>query len=247
MSVSADKNQRRIFLALPFVFIPFILNFPAGLLVYWITTNLWTIVQQFIVRKTVGPVVKPGDAAAATTSSDDDGQGRRRAAQGARRRAAAARPRAAVAASGSGGAPRRTTAPAAPAVEAQEEALGTEAIDGRRAAPAARRCASCSSGSSSALDLEADVEIVEDDERADRHAQRRRPRAVHRPPRPDDRGRPAPRPARRRRAATGRAAPPRRRRRRRLPRAPRAASSSARPRRRRTSAAQPAAPSRSTP
>jgi YidC/Oxa1 family membrane protein insertase len=51
MSVSADKNQRMIFLALPFIFIPFIINFPAGLLVYWITTNLWTIVQQFIVRR----------------------------------------------------------------------------------------------------------------------------------------------------------------------------------------------------
>src|SRR5688500_12871165 len=32
MSVSADKNQRMIFLALPFIFIPFVINFPAGLL-----------------------------------------------------------------------------------------------------------------------------------------------------------------------------------------------------------------------
>jgi YidC/Oxa1 family membrane protein insertase len=72
MSVSADKNQRRIFLALPFIFVPFILNFPAGLLVYWITTNLWTIVQQFIVRRTVGPVVKPGDVE--TTPGDGDGE-----------------------------------------------------------------------------------------------------------------------------------------------------------------------------
>ncbi len=62
MSVSADPRQRYIFMALPFIFIPFILSFPAGLLVYWITTNLWTIVQQFIVRRTVGPV-KPLPAA----------------------------------------------------------------------------------------------------------------------------------------------------------------------------------------
>jgi YidC/Oxa1 family membrane protein insertase len=60
MAVSADRNQRLIFLALPFIFIPFVIGFPAGLLVYWITTNLWTIVQQFIVRRTVG-VVKPPD------------------------------------------------------------------------------------------------------------------------------------------------------------------------------------------
>jgi YidC/Oxa1 family membrane protein insertase len=67
MSMSADPRQRYIFIALPFIFIPFILSFPAGLLVYWITTNLWTIVQQFIVRRTVGPVKPlpaPGDGKA---------------------------------------------------------------------------------------------------------------------------------------------------------------------------------------
>jgi YidC/Oxa1 family membrane protein insertase len=64
MTVSADKNQRRLIVILPLVFVAFILNFPAGLLVYWITTNLWTIVQQFIVRKTVGPIRPPQVATA---------------------------------------------------------------------------------------------------------------------------------------------------------------------------------------
>ena len=49
-----------IFLALPFVFVIFIINFPAGLLVYWITTNVWTIVQQAIIRKRLGPMRPPG-------------------------------------------------------------------------------------------------------------------------------------------------------------------------------------------
>jgi YidC/Oxa1 family membrane protein insertase len=49
--VSADKTQRRIFLALPFVFVFIIVNFPAGLIVYWITTNVWTVGQQLLVRK----------------------------------------------------------------------------------------------------------------------------------------------------------------------------------------------------
>jgi YidC/Oxa1 family membrane protein insertase len=49
--VSADKTQRRIFLALPFVFVVFIISFPAGLIVYWITTNVWTVGQQLLVRK----------------------------------------------------------------------------------------------------------------------------------------------------------------------------------------------------
>ena len=59
-SASMDRNQRMIMLGLPIVFVTFIINFPAGLLVYWITTNVWTIVQQLIVRKTVGVPRQPG-------------------------------------------------------------------------------------------------------------------------------------------------------------------------------------------
>jgi YidC/Oxa1 family membrane protein insertase len=126
MSVSADKNQRRIFLALPFVFVPFILNFPAGLLVYWITTNLWTIVQQFIVRRTVGPVVKPGDLPVVKDDDEDKGAGGLRKALGGSPRPAAA----ATASSGGGGsgssgsAPRRTTAPPPPPSKRKKKRSG---------------------------------------------------------------------------------------------------------------------------
>jgi YidC/Oxa1 family membrane protein insertase len=50
-ALSADPMQRRIMLALPFVFVIFIINFLAGLILYWITTNVWTIGQQLLVRK----------------------------------------------------------------------------------------------------------------------------------------------------------------------------------------------------
>jgi YidC/Oxa1 family membrane protein insertase len=60
MSTTTDRTQRMIFLALPFFFVIFIINFPAGLLLYWITTNLWTIVQQAIIRKRLGPMRPPG-------------------------------------------------------------------------------------------------------------------------------------------------------------------------------------------
>lgn len=52
-AISADPTQRRIMFALPFVFIIFIVggNFSAGLIVYWITTNVWTIGQQLVVKK----------------------------------------------------------------------------------------------------------------------------------------------------------------------------------------------------
>src|SRR4051794_528086 len=65
MSTTTDRNQRLIFLALPFLFVTFVIRFPAGLLVYWITTNLWTIVQQMIIRKRLGPLrpaMAPGES-----------------------------------------------------------------------------------------------------------------------------------------------------------------------------------------
>jgi YidC/Oxa1 family membrane protein insertase len=65
MSVTADRNQRMLMIGLPFLFTVFILQFPAGLIVYWITTNLWTIVQQWIVRRRVGPMQQPALAGAA--------------------------------------------------------------------------------------------------------------------------------------------------------------------------------------
>ena len=60
-SPTMDKTQRMIFLALPFVFVTFVIRFPAGLLVYWITTNTWTSVQGVIVRKRLGHL-RPGGA-----------------------------------------------------------------------------------------------------------------------------------------------------------------------------------------
>jgi YidC/Oxa1 family membrane protein insertase len=50
MSTSMQKAQRILLLVLPIVFIPFILNFPAGLMVYWLTTNLWTTGQGVVTR-----------------------------------------------------------------------------------------------------------------------------------------------------------------------------------------------------
>jgi YidC/Oxa1 family membrane protein insertase len=58
-TATADANQRRMLLLLPFVFVIFLFRFPAGLLVYWITTNLWTIGQQLLIKRFVGPPPAP--------------------------------------------------------------------------------------------------------------------------------------------------------------------------------------------
>jgi YidC/Oxa1 family membrane protein insertase len=51
MTQTMQKAQRVLMLVLPIVFIPFILNFPSGLMIYWLTTNLWTTGQGLITRR----------------------------------------------------------------------------------------------------------------------------------------------------------------------------------------------------
>jgi YidC/Oxa1 family membrane protein insertase len=64
MSMTADRTQRILFLILPFILVPFIIDppggtvFPVGLLLYWVTTNLWTVGQGLVTRRLVprGPL-----------------------------------------------------------------------------------------------------------------------------------------------------------------------------------------------
>ena len=58
-AMTADRTQRILILSLPFVFVVFIINFEAGLLVYWITTNVWTVGQQLVVKKMLPPPELP--------------------------------------------------------------------------------------------------------------------------------------------------------------------------------------------
>lgn len=75
MSVTADKTQRRIFLFLPLIFVTFIISFPAGLIVYWITTNMWTIAQGYVVRRQAPPIPVPAKAGAGSGSGGGGGSG----------------------------------------------------------------------------------------------------------------------------------------------------------------------------
>jgi YidC/Oxa1 family membrane protein insertase len=55
MSASADPNQRRLMMIFPLFLVIILYRYPAGLLLYWITTNLWTIGQGYFVRRRIGP------------------------------------------------------------------------------------------------------------------------------------------------------------------------------------------------
>ena len=63
-TASMDPTQRKIMMFLPIIFAAFVFRFPAGVLVYWITTNLWTIGQQYVVKKRVGPTMAAPTVAA---------------------------------------------------------------------------------------------------------------------------------------------------------------------------------------
>ena len=81
MPTSVDPKQKYIFLVLPIVFAYFIVNppigvsdFPAGLLVYWITTNLWTCGQAFVIRTWFPPPL-PASSKAARSMPPAKGKG----------------------------------------------------------------------------------------------------------------------------------------------------------------------------
>jgi YidC/Oxa1 family membrane protein insertase len=134
MSVTADRNQRFIMIALPFVFVPFIQGFPAGLLVYWITTNFWTVGQQYVIRRGAGlPVLgAPGSGstpatAGAAAAVPDKGGGGAKAKEPKERKEPKAKPK--PSANGDDGAPaeereRRASAPPPPPRQRRKKKTG---------------------------------------------------------------------------------------------------------------------------
>jgi YidC/Oxa1 family membrane protein insertase len=56
MSTAMDEAQRRtmrIMMFVPLIFLTVIAHFPAGLVIYWVTTNLWTVGQGLVTRRLV--------------------------------------------------------------------------------------------------------------------------------------------------------------------------------------------------
>jgi YidC/Oxa1 family membrane protein insertase len=63
MAGSMQQSQRIIMYILPFAFIFVIARFPTGLVLYWMTTNLWTVGQGLITRRLMPKVAPPGGGA----------------------------------------------------------------------------------------------------------------------------------------------------------------------------------------
>ena len=77
-TATADRNQRLMAIFLPLVFTFIIIGFPAGLIVYWIATNVWTIGQGYAIRRRMPPLpTRAGAADTATTAKSGAGGGKR--------------------------------------------------------------------------------------------------------------------------------------------------------------------------
>ncbi len=59
MMTTADKMQRVLFMVMPLFFVFIIAHFPVGLVLYWVTTNLWTVGQGLITRRLVAKTPAP--------------------------------------------------------------------------------------------------------------------------------------------------------------------------------------------
>ena len=74
MMTTTDKTQRTLFMLMPVVFVFIIARFPAGLVLYWVTTNLWTVGQGLITRRLVGKTPAPViERRSSRTPPKDDG------------------------------------------------------------------------------------------------------------------------------------------------------------------------------
>ena len=82
MATTMDKTQRNVMMALPIIFLLFISQFPAGLVLYWMTTNLWTVGQGLITRhlvpRTPAPTALRRSSRTPPADEPDDGDGAKR-------------------------------------------------------------------------------------------------------------------------------------------------------------------------
>jgi YidC/Oxa1 family membrane protein insertase len=62
-------------MVLPIVFIPFILGFPSGLMIYWLTTNLWTTGQGIVTRRQMPRPAPPPKRSSRTPPKESEATG----------------------------------------------------------------------------------------------------------------------------------------------------------------------------
>jgi YidC/Oxa1 family membrane protein insertase len=68
-TTSKDPTQRMMMMSMPVVIgvVMYVGRWPAGLFIYWVTSNLWTIAQQYVITRVI-PVSQPTPAVTGGTS-----------------------------------------------------------------------------------------------------------------------------------------------------------------------------------
>jgi YidC/Oxa1 family membrane protein insertase len=88
MSATMDKTQRTLMMLLPIFFLPIVSHFPTGLVLYWMTTNLWTVGQGLVTRQLAPKPPVPEKKSSRTPPKGGDGGG----GDGAKRKEPAPKP-----------------------------------------------------------------------------------------------------------------------------------------------------------
>ena len=74
MSTTMQGAQRWMLMILPVAFVPFLISFPSGLMIYWLTTNLWTTGQGLITRRMLPKPEPPPKRSSRTAPSSPPAQ-----------------------------------------------------------------------------------------------------------------------------------------------------------------------------
>ncbi|HEY6835443.1 MAG TPA: YidC/Oxa1 family membrane protein insertase [Gaiellaceae bacterium] len=74
MATTMDKTQRTMLMILPLGFVFFLVNFPVGLVIYWVTTNLWTVGQGLITRRLMPKPELPAKRSSRTAPREEEAE-----------------------------------------------------------------------------------------------------------------------------------------------------------------------------
>ncbi len=118
-AMSDNPQQRQIMMLMPIMLTVFGVGFPIGVLLYWVTTNLWTMAQQYVLLRNVG--VEPAAAGGAAPAAALVGSGGSAGSAGGSASEAAAAPKRPSAPKGTPTPKRR---------DARERASGATAASG---------------------------------------------------------------------------------------------------------------------
>jgi YidC/Oxa1 family membrane protein insertase len=58
--MGGDPTQQRIMMFMPLMFAAMSFSFPSGLVLYWLVSTLFTIVQQYFTNYLIGAPARPG-------------------------------------------------------------------------------------------------------------------------------------------------------------------------------------------